>query len=110
MHHIVDLHVVHHLFPRIPHSHAQEATDTIRTLLGNYYRQDSGTWYGALYRNFRDCRWVEPGVTVKEKERTPKVRLFIWSPTSLRSPVIHLGRWLILAMLSQRHLKNNETM
>ncbi|GJN81796.1 hypothetical protein PLIIFM63780_005332 [Purpureocillium lilacinum] len=74
MHHIVDLHVVHHLFPKIPHYHAQEATDAIRPLLGKYYHQDNGPWYGALYENFRDCRWVETDANVPAMERIPKGR------------------------------------
>ncbi|POR36004.1 Omega-6 fatty acid desaturase, endoplasmic reticulum [Tolypocladium paradoxum] len=108
MHHIVDLHVVHHLFPRIPHYHAQEATDAIRPLLGKYYRQDSGPWYGALYSNFRDCQWVEPNPTATEKGRVPKVRLFICRRL-LADPILPLSSRLILLVLSQRHLKDDET-
>ncbi|KAK8128190.1 hypothetical protein PG984_009298 [Apiospora sp. TS-2023a] len=58
-HHIVDLHVVHHLFPRIPHYHAQEATNAIRPLLGDYYHVDKSSWWGALYVAFTQCQWVE---------------------------------------------------
>ncbi|KAK8119054.1 uncharacterized protein PG998_003680 [Apiospora kogelbergensis] len=61
-HHIVDLHVVHHLFPRIPHYHAQEATNAIRPLLGDYYHVDKGSWWGALYVAFTQCQWVEADV------------------------------------------------
>ncbi|KAK8011214.1 hypothetical protein PG990_010179 [Apiospora arundinis] len=61
-HHIVDLHVVHHLFPRIPHYHAQEATNAIRPLLGDYYHVDKSSWWGALYIAFTQCQWVEADV------------------------------------------------
>ncbi|KAK8090710.1 delta-12 fatty acid desaturas-like protein [Apiospora phragmitis] len=61
-HHIVDLHVVHHLFPRIPHYHAQEATNAIRPLLGDYYHVDKNSWWGALYVAFTRCQWVEADV------------------------------------------------
>ncbi|KJK73886.1 hypothetical protein H634G_10837 [Metarhizium anisopliae BRIP 53293] len=73
LHHIIDLHVVHHLFPRIPHYHAQEATDALRPLLGKYYHQDKGSYYGALYSNFRDCQWVEPNPSSEWMENVPKV-------------------------------------
>lgn len=73
MHHIIDLHVIHHLFPRIPHYRAQEATDAVRPLLGKYYRSDNSSYYGALYRNFRDCQWVEPGLKLHGMDRIPKV-------------------------------------
>ncbi|KAI1253551.1 hypothetical protein MGN70_005761 [Eutypa lata] len=59
-HHIIDLHVIHHLFPRIPHYHAQEATDAIRPLLGDYYHTDKGSYWGALWVAFTQCQWVEP--------------------------------------------------
>ncbi len=85
MHHIVDLHVVHHLFPKIPHYHAQEATDAIRPLLGKYYHQDNGPWYGALYENFRDCRWVETDANVPAMERIPKVSLALPRPDQTAS-------------------------
>ncbi|KAK7756734.1 hypothetical protein SLS62_001177 [Diatrype stigma] len=59
-HHIIDLHVVHHLFPRIPHYHAQEATDAIKPLLGDYYHTDQSSYWGALWVAFTQCQWVEP--------------------------------------------------
>ncbi|EGD76808.1 delta-12 fatty acid desaturase [Salpingoeca rosetta] len=36
-HHIADTHVVHHLFSRMPHYHAEEATRAVKPLLGKYY-------------------------------------------------------------------------
>ncbi|KAI1367312.1 fatty acid desaturase-domain-containing protein [Xylaria arbuscula] len=59
-HHIIDLHVVHHLFPRVPHYHAQEATDAMKPLLGEYYHSDKTSYWGALWHAFTKCQWVEP--------------------------------------------------
>ncbi|KAI1426888.1 fatty acid desaturase-domain-containing protein [Xylaria sp. FL1777] len=59
-HHIIDLHVVHHLFPRVPHYHAQEATDAMKPLLGEYYHSDKTSYWGALWTAFTKCQWVEP--------------------------------------------------
>ncbi|KAI0600938.1 delta-12 fatty acid desaturas-like protein [Biscogniauxia sp. FL1348] len=60
MHHIIDLHVVHHLFPRIPHYHAKEATEAIKPLLGDYYHTDKSSYWGSLWTAFTECQWVEP--------------------------------------------------
>ncbi|KAI1281123.1 fatty acid desaturase-domain-containing protein [Xylaria sp. FL0933] len=59
-HHIIDLHVVHHLFPRVPHYHAQEATDAMKPILGEYYHSDKTSYWGALWNAFTKCQWVEP--------------------------------------------------
>ncbi|KAF7527878.1 hypothetical protein G7054_g10316 [Neopestalotiopsis clavispora] len=58
-HHIIDLHVIHHLFPRIPHYHAQEATDAIKPLLQGHYHVDRSSYFGALWTAFTRCQWVE---------------------------------------------------
>lgn len=47
---------------RIPHYHAQEATNAIRPLLGDYYHVDKSSWWGALYIAFTQCQWVEADV------------------------------------------------
>jgi omega-3 fatty acid desaturase (delta-15 desaturase) len=39
VHHDIGTHVVHHLFPAIPHYHLCEATAAVKPLLGNYYRE-----------------------------------------------------------------------
>ncbi|ORY65516.1 fatty acid desaturase-domain-containing protein [Pseudomassariella vexata] len=70
-HHIIDLHVTHHLFPRIPHYHAQEATEAIRPLLGDHYHVDKGSYWRALWVAFTQCQWVEPDPT-----RTAQARVF----------------------------------
>lgn len=44
---------------RIPHYHAQEATDAIRPMLGDYYNVDKSSYFGALWTAFTQCQWVE---------------------------------------------------
>ncbi|KAG0578484.1 hypothetical protein KC19_4G026300 [Ceratodon purpureus] len=39
VHHDIGTHVVHHLFPAIPHYHLCEATEAVKPLLGKYYRE-----------------------------------------------------------------------
>lgn len=45
---------------RVPHYHAQEATDAIKPLLGDYYHVDKGSYLIALWTAFTACQWVEP--------------------------------------------------
>lgn len=39
IHHDIGTHVIHHLFPQIPHYHLVEATEAAKGVLGNYYRE-----------------------------------------------------------------------
>lgn len=52
-------HVAHHLFPTIPHYHAQEATKAIKPILGEYYRYDDTPMYISLWSAFKECVYVE---------------------------------------------------
>jgi omega-6 fatty acid desaturase (delta-12 desaturase) len=60
LHHITDTHVVHHLFSSMPHYHAEEATEAVKGLLGEYYRYDNTPIYRALWNSFRDCNVLYP--------------------------------------------------
>jgi len=60
LHHITDTHVVHHLFSTMPHYHAQEATEAVKPLLGDYYRFDNTPIGTALWNSFRDCTGLHP--------------------------------------------------
>ncbi|KAI4318199.1 hypothetical protein L6164_025995 [Bauhinia variegata] len=39
IHHDIGTHVIHHLFPQIPHYHLVEATKAAKAVLGKYYRE-----------------------------------------------------------------------
>jgi fatty acid desaturase len=56
-HHIADTHVL--LFSAMPHYHAMEATKAIRPLLGDYYKRDATPIAKALWRETRECVYVE---------------------------------------------------
>nr|AGN95843.1 fatty acid delta12-desturase FAD2-3 [Hiptage benghalensis] len=59
-HNITDTHVAHHLFSTMPHYHAMEATKVIKPILGEYYRFDGTPIYKALWREAKECMFVEP--------------------------------------------------
>ncbi|KAI9708436.1 MAG: hypothetical protein M1820_003896 [Bogoriella megaspora] len=60
-HSIIEFHVIHHLFPKIPFYHAEEATKAIIPLLGHEYHSDKKrAFLGGLWESFTKCQWVEP--------------------------------------------------
>jgi len=64
LHHIVDTHVCHHLFSKMPFYHAQEATEVIRKMCGDYYLKDPSPIATAVYRSFSQCQFIENEGTV----------------------------------------------
>ena len=59
-HHIADTHVTHHLFSQMPHYHAQEATEALKPILGEYYQSDDRFIFKALWEDYKNCRYVAP--------------------------------------------------
>lgn len=59
-HNITDTHVAHHLFSTMPHYHAMEATKAIKPILGEYYQFDGTPFYKAMWREAKECLYVEP--------------------------------------------------
>ncbi|ROT37134.1 hypothetical protein SODALDRAFT_340537 [Sodiomyces alkalinus F11] len=58
-HGIIEKHVVHHLFTRIPFYHADEATEAIKPILGDRYTLDNRSFLGQLWQAFTTLRYVE---------------------------------------------------
>ena len=59
-HNIGNLHVVHHLFPTIPHYRLHEATEAIKPILGSHYRQSKGFVLAEFVRCQLRCHFVTP--------------------------------------------------
>lgn len=68
-HHITDIHVAHHMFSSMPHYHAMEATNAMKPIfiLGEYYPFDDIPVYKALWREAKECLYVEPGEGTSQK-------------------------------------------
>ncbi|KAL2643520.1 hypothetical protein R1flu_011107 [Riccia fluitans] len=58
-HHITDTHVAHHIFSTMPHYHAEEATKILKPILGKYYQFDGTPVFQALWRETKECLYVE---------------------------------------------------
>lgn len=59
LHHIVDTHVCHHIFSKMPFYHAQEATAALKPVLGRFYLKDDTPIPIALWRSYNHCKFVE---------------------------------------------------
>ncbi|KAH7090191.1 fatty acid desaturase [Paraphoma chrysanthemicola] len=58
-HGIIEYHVVHHIFPRIPFYHAEEATHAIAPLLGRNYIEQRTNFLADLWLTFSKLNYVE---------------------------------------------------
>ncbi|KAK7423857.1 hypothetical protein QQZ08_008901 [Neonectria magnoliae] len=58
-HGIIEKHVIHHLFPRIPFYKADEATEAVLPVLGHHYVRDSRSFLGQLWSVFGTLKYVE---------------------------------------------------
>nr|AAG23928.1 ELI7.7 [Petroselinum crispum] len=58
-HNVCNAHVCHHIFSMIPHYHGLEATEAMKPLLGDYYQYDGTPILKAMYREMKECIYVE---------------------------------------------------
>ncbi|KAI4348773.1 hypothetical protein L6164_009454 [Bauhinia variegata] len=66
-HNITDTHVVHHLFSTMPHYHAMEATKAVKPILGEYYQFDGTPIYKAMWRETKECIYVDSDEDAQSK-------------------------------------------
>ncbi|GKA00968.1 plastid delta12-fatty acid acetylenase [Tanacetum coccineum] len=59
-HDVTHTHVLHHLISYIPHYHAKEARDAIKPVLGDYYKIDRTPIFKAMWREAKECMYIEP--------------------------------------------------
>lgn len=59
VHDLPRVHVLHHLFPSIPHYHALEALEAVKPILGEYYNYDDTPIIKAFWREMKECIYVE---------------------------------------------------
>jgi omega-6 fatty acid desaturase (delta-12 desaturase) len=59
LHGICETHVAHHISSKIPHYAAWEATEAIKNYVGEYYMKSDENFLVSLFKNYRECRWVE---------------------------------------------------
>lgn len=71
LHGIIEHHVIHHLFSRIPFYHAEEATNAIIPILGaSYHAEKEHGFFRSLWETSRSCQWVEPdNLNAESKDR-----------------------------------------
>ncbi|KAM0234276.1 hypothetical protein ACHAPO_006664 [Fusarium lateritium] len=58
-HGIIEKHVIHHLFPKIPFYKADEATEAIKPIIGDHYCHDDRSFLGQLWTIFGTLKYVE---------------------------------------------------
>lgn len=60
LHHDIGTHVVHHIFPQIPHYNLVEATACIKRVLGPWYREPQGRPLARLLASLQSDHFVPP--------------------------------------------------
>ncbi|GAB4821985.1 hypothetical protein N2152v2_009031 [Parachlorella kessleri] len=81
VHHDIGTHVVHHLFPQIPHYNLCEATEAVKPVLGDYYREPEPSpgifpthLLAPLFRSFDRDHFVADEGNIVFYQRDPKLR------------------------------------
>lgn len=59
LHGICETHVSHHICSRIPHYNAWEATEALKSVLGDHYMHSNDNMYYSLVNNYKECKFVE---------------------------------------------------
>jgi len=78
-HHIGSTHVLHHINPRVPHYHAQEATEAIKKAFPDLYLHDPTPVHVALWRVVTNC------ISVKKVTNPTGSRQWVYDDPTLPS-------------------------
>ncbi|KAF5839218.1 fatty acid desaturase [Dunaliella salina] len=79
IHHSIGIHVVHHLFPQIPHYRLETATEAVKPVMGPYYREPvkSGPFpthlLEPLVRSFQNDHYVDDEGDIVYYKRDPNL-------------------------------------
>jgi len=85
LHDVAHFHVVHHFFPKMPFYHGPEATEYLKTALGQHYQFSEKPVFKALWDNYNDCQFVEDeGDVLFYKDRKGKARVRPAEPYAYR--------------------------
>ena len=58
IHHNIGTHVAHHIFLNMPHYYLKDATEAIKPILGDYYRESKDSVWTSFWRSARECIFV----------------------------------------------------
>lgn len=58
IHHHIGTHVAHHIFLNMPHYHLKQATESIKPILGDYYRSSNEPIWKSFTRSYWTCHFV----------------------------------------------------
>ncbi|XP_074581545.1 omega-3 fatty acid desaturase, chloroplastic-like [Curcuma longa] len=79
IHHDIGTHVIHHLFPQIPHYHLIEATEAAKPVLGKYYKEPTKSGpvpfhlFGILLRSLKQDHYVSDTGDIVYYETDPQL-------------------------------------
>ena len=80
IHHDIGTHVVHHLFPQIPHYNLVEATEAAKPVFGEYYREPAKSpgpipfhLVAPLIRSFRNDHFVDDEGDIVTYRQDPEI-------------------------------------
>ncbi|KAE9594175.1 hypothetical protein Lal_00017003 [Lupinus albus] len=85
IHHDIGTHVIHHLFPQIPHYHLIEATQAAKPVLGKYYRQPEKSWaipfhlIKNLLHSIRQDHFVSDFGDIVYYQNDPRLQKYSWT-------------------------------
>ena len=78
--HDIGIHVIHHLFPQIPHYNLVKATDALKPVMGDYYREPEASpgplpthLIAPLVRSFGKDHYVADEGNIVFYQKSPEI-------------------------------------